>query len=124
MSFSAPHGNVSGTPTFPTIGGCNQTAVTGGSGTFSGFTGASGHITITWATNGTTTAAYSSTAPKGNKCPIDSTVPGGTTKQTEIILHGSVQPPGNGGVKGALHTKLCLTSTFDLSLLAGQTFKI
>jgi hypothetical protein len=46
----------------------------------------------------------------------------------EVIRHGSVT--GNTpvfpspGVKGALHTKLCLDSTGNLKLFQGQTFKI
>jgi hypothetical protein len=106
----------------PNVGGCNQPAATGGSGTFSGFTGGTGTITVTWNGTGTTKARYSSTEPasKGNKCP---------TGSTEVILHGAVAPGGvpvspSPGVKGALHTKLCLSSTGDLSLLHGQVFKI
>ena len=106
----------------PNVGGCNQPAATGGSGTFSGFTGTSGTLTVTWNGTGTTKAHYSSSTPQstGNKCP---------TGQTEVILHGAVSPGGvpvspSPGVKGALHTKLCLDSAGNLSLLHGQTFKI
>ena len=46
----------------------------------------------------------------------------------EVILHGAVRTntpvSPSPGVKGALHTKLCLDSAGNLSLLQGQTFKI
>ena len=111
----------------PTIGACTQPTATGGSGTFAGFTGQSGTLTITWNGTGTTSAAYSATIPqsKGNKCPAP---------LTEAILHGSVSGntpigTGNAGVKGALHSKICVdlsgdAGNGDLSLLHGQTFKV
>ena len=115
-------GNVSNVPTPPTISGCNMPTATGGSGTFSGFTGQSGSLTITWNGTGSTTANYSATIPqsKGNKCP---------TGQTEAILHGSVTGntptgTGNAGVKGSLRAKVCLDSGGNLSLLQGQQFHV
>src|SRR5579863_7793768 len=111
-------GSITGTPT-PTISGCSMPGATGGSGTFSGFTGQSGNLTITWNGTGTTTAAYSSTVPasKGDKC---------ATGSTEVILHGSItgntpaSPSTDGGVKGGVHTKLCFDAAGNLSLLTGQ----
>jgi hypothetical protein len=115
-------GNIANVPTPPTISGCSMPTATGGSGTFSGFTGQTGTLTITWNGTGTTSAAYSATIPQsnGNKCPAG---------QTEAILHGSVTGnsptgTGNAGVKGALHSKICLDSGGNLSLLHGQTFKV
>src|ERR1700688_119049 len=55
-------GNVTGVSA-PNVGGCSQPAATGGSGTFSGFTGMSGTLTLTWSGTGTTKANYSSTIP-------------------------------------------------------------
>ena len=115
-------GNISGTPT-PALSGCDQPTATGGSGTFTGFAGASGTLTITWSGTGTTTASYSSTLPssKGNKC---------ATGSTEVILHGRItgntptSPSTDGGVKGGVHTKLCFDAAGNLSLLAGQRFKL
>ena len=110
----------------PTISTCNQPAATGGSGTFSGFTGTSGTITVTWSGGlGTTSAHYSATIPqsKGNKCAkINSAL-------TEAILHGAVSgnapAGGSPGVKGALSAKICVNlTTGDLSLLPPKPFKI
>src|SRR5579863_6223045 len=64
-------GNTSGTPA-PSLGNCNQSAATGGSGTgtFTGGLSLSGNATITWANGGTTTIHYSVSLPQsaGNKC--------------------------------------------------------
>ena len=119
-------GNAASSSNPPTISGCNHQNVTGGAGTFpAGSIGASpaGNTTVSWQSGGATTIQYASTVPQaqGDKCGPDPTSPG--NQQTEVILHGSVQPPGNGGVKGAVHAKICLTSTGDMSLLSGP-FKL
>jgi hypothetical protein len=110
----------------PTISNCNQPATTGGSGTFTGFTGTSGTITVTWSGGlGTTSAHYSATIPqsKGNKCAkINSAL-------TEAIVHGAVSgnapAGGSPGVKGALSAKICVNlTTGDLRLLPPKPFKI
>ena len=125
VSCTTLSGNVSGVPTPPTISGCTPTSATGGTGTFSGFVGGSGTLTVTWNGTGTTTASYSSTEPasKGNKC---AKVGAG---DIEAILHGSVtgnSPAGGSpGVKAALHAKVCVDPSFNLSLLPGSgPFKI
>jgi hypothetical protein len=111
-------GSVSGSLT---IGGCDELGATGGSGAFPGRSlGASGLITVTWNGTGTTTFTYSSTTAKRDKCP------GG---QTETLVRGTVTGnsplgPGNAGVKGAVHAKLCIDSSSNVHLLPGQAFKL
>ena len=81
----------------------------------------SGSATVTWNGTGTTTFKYSASLPQssGNKC---AKVAAG---DIEAIIHGSVQPPGNGGVKGAVHAKTCVATDGSLSLLPGSgPFKI
>ena len=119
-------GNAASSSNPPTISGCNHQNVSGGAGIFpAGSIGASpaGNTTVSWQSGGATTIQYASTVPqaRGDKCGPDPSSPG--NQQTEVILHGSVQPPGSGGVKGAVHAKICVTATGDLSLLSGQ-FKV
>ena len=124
IACTALSGNAASSANPPTISGCNHSNVTGGSGVFpAGGLGASGATTVSWQSGGSTSIQYSSTVPqsKGDKCGPDPTSPG--NKETEVILHGSVQPPGSGGVKGAVRARICLTSTLDMSLLSGQ-FKL
>ncbi len=114
-------GNAASSSNPPTISDCNHPNVTGGVGFFPpGGLDASGNTTVTWRSGGSTTIEYTSTVPqsKGDRCGADPTSPG--SKETEVILHGSVQPPGSGGVKGAVRAKICLTSTFDMRLLSGR----
>jgi hypothetical protein len=122
-------GNAASPTNPPTISGCNMPNVTGGFGTFAaGGLGLSGNATVTWNGTGTTTFSYSTTAPNGDKCPMDSTSPG--NRQTEEILHGAVRsntetnPATDGGVKAAVTAKVCVTSTLDLSLLPPKPFKL
>lgn len=115
-------GNDSGTPP-PALGLCNQPSTTGGSGmiAFTGGLSTSGSATVTWASAGKTTINYSASLPqsKGNKCAKVA------TGDIEAIIHGSVQPPGSGGVKGAVHAKICVATDGSLSLLPGSgPFKI
>jgi hypothetical protein len=126
--------SVSGSPsTGVTISGCNEPAVTGGSGTFPGGSlGTSGSVTVTWNTGGTTTFSYSETTPASSHCPVDPTSTTGA-KEIEAILHGAVRsntiPPSmastDGGVKAAVTAKLCLTGTLtSISLLPPKPFKL
>jgi hypothetical protein len=118
-------GNDASSTNPPTISGCNRPNVTGGSGTFPpGGLDASGTTSVTWRAGGRTFIQYSSTVPqsRGDKCGPDPTKPG--DQRTEAILHGTVQPQGSGGVHGALRAKICVTSTLDMSLLPGQSFKL
>jgi hypothetical protein len=114
-------GNAASTSNPPTISSCNHPNITGGLGTFPpGGLDASGTTTVSWQSGRSTTFQYTTTVPqrRGDRCGADPTSPG--NKETEVILHGSVQPPGSGGVKGAVRAKFCLTSTGDISLLSGQ----
>jgi hypothetical protein len=126
--------SVSGNPsTGVTISGCNEPAVTGGTGTFPGGSlGTSGNVTVTWNTGGTTTFSYSETTPASSHCPVDPTSSTGA-KEIEAILHGAVRsntiPPSmastDGGVKAAVTAKLCLTGTLtSISLLPPKPFKL
>jgi hypothetical protein len=111
-------GTVSGTLT---IGGCNKSKATGGSGTVPGSVlHTSGSASVTWNGTGQTMFVYSTTspAPKRNKCA------GGT----EVMVRGSVtgnRSTGRGdlGVKGAVRAKVCLDSSLNASLLAGRSFR-
>jgi hypothetical protein len=123
-------GNAASPTNPPTLSKCNEPAVTGGSGQFlaAGGLGISGNATVTWNGTGTTTFSYSTTAPKGDKCPMDSTSPG--NRQTEEILHGVVRsntetnPATDGGVKAAVTAKICVTSALDLTLLPPKPFML
>ena len=113
-------GTLSGTLT---LSGCNQPRVTGGSGTFpDNSLGTSGSVTVTWNGTGTTTLVYSMAkeASRRNRCPAG---------QAESVLSGSVTAsdplgPGDAGVRGPVHAKLCIDPGSRVSLLAGQTFKL
>jgi hypothetical protein len=114
-------GNASGTPS-PSLGGCNQSAATGGSGTgtFTGGLTLSGKATVTWANGGTTAIHYSVSLPQstGNKC---AKVAAG---DVEAIVHGAVSggtpASGSPAVKGAVHAKACVATDGTLSLLPGS----
>ena len=102
------------------LSGCLPTSATGGSGTFPGSVFAthatSGTAMVTWNGTGTTSFHYTTSIPqsRGDKCAKGS---------TEAILHGAVSgntPIGNAGVKGALHAKVCIDSSGNLSLLSGS----
>ena len=129
VSCGSLSGNVTGTPAPPTLSLCNQPGVTGGGAGFTFFEATSGAFTIDWKAGGSTSVAFSTTVlplnTKADKCPVDPTasVTSPPTKDTEVILHGKVTPPGDGGVKGALTAKICVTSALDLSLLKGS-FKV
>ncbi len=105
----------------PTLDGCSQVADTGGSGVLSGGGLAqAGNTTVTWRAGGTISFRYTSTVPqaKGDQCPADPTSPG--NKETEVVLRGSALSPGN----GSLRAKVCITSTLDVTLLPGTSFKL
>lgn len=114
-------GNSSGTPP-PSLGSCNQSAATGGSGTgtFTGGLSLSGNATITWSNGGTTSIHYSVSLPQstGNKC---AKVASG---DVEGIVHGAVSggtpATGSPAVKGAVHAKICVATDGSLSLLPGS----
>ena len=108
-----------GTTTAPTLSGCTPMNATGGAGTLT-FTGGmtlSGDATVAWIGTGTTTFHYSASLPQssGNKCASGS---------TEAIIHGAitsnVTAGGSPGVKGAVHAKVCESSTGGLQLLPGS----
>lgn len=111
------------TATTVTIASCSQLQATGGLGTFPGaLLSRSGTGTITWRGTGTTTFVYAVSHPASQrkKCPDG---------DTETTLRGSVtsnQPigPGNVGIKGAVHAKLCINSALDVTLLPGRTFQL
>jgi hypothetical protein len=106
-----------------TLSACSQLSATGGSGTFPGsLLSKSGSGTITWDGTGTTTFVYVSAHPASQKrkCPEG---------DTETTLRGSITGnspvgPGNVGVRGALHAKLCIDPQLDVSLLAGRTVQL
>jgi hypothetical protein len=114
-------GNSSGSPS-PALGVCSQPTVTGGSGTiaFTGGMSVRGSATVTWTGTSTTKFNYSASLPQssGNKC---AKVAAG---DIEAIIHGSVQPPGNGGVKGAVRAKICVATDGTLSLLGSGSFNL
>ena len=107
------------------LSSCSQMSTTGGSGSFPGTVFAthatSGNATVTWTGTGSTSFHYTTSIPqsRGNKCG---------TGNTEAILHGAVSgnsPSTFTGVKGAVHAKVCIDSSGNLSLLKGSgPFKI
>jgi len=110
-------GNISGTPA-SSVSGCNDTANTGGSGTFP--PGAlSSPATVTWATGGTTTFTfkYKLVSAKKDKCPAG---------DNEVTLSGKVTGHTGVGssVTGKIKASICYNSSSGaLSLLPGTTFK-
>jgi hypothetical protein len=116
-----------GTTTAPTLSGCLPMNATGGVGvlTFTGGLTLSGDGMVAWTGTGTTSFHYSASLPQsnGNKC---TKVAKG---DTEAIIHGAVSgnvtQGGSPGVKGAVHAKVCESTTGGLSLLPGSgPFKI
>jgi len=107
------------------LSSCAPMTTTGGSGSFPGNVFAthatSGDATVTWTATGSTSFHYTTSIPqsRGNKCGKGN---------TEAILHGSVTgntPSTFTGVKGAVHAKVCIDSSGNLSLLKGSgPFKI
>ena len=102
-------------------------SATGGAGvlTVTGGLTWSGSGMVSWTGTGTTSFHYSASVPQsqGNKC---TKVAAG---DTEAIIHGAVSgnvtAGGSPGVKGAVHAKVCESSTGGLSLLPGSgPFKI
>lgn len=126
-----------GTLSAPTLSGCSPTLQTGDSGTMSSLPATlatvpvrpSGSVTVTWANTATTTVGFHTSIPSGDHCPIDTTSSANPQpKQTEVILAGKVTgnggtpPTGDGGVKAAVKTKICVDSQGDVTLLSGQRF--
>ncbi|MGA2520281.1 MAG: hypothetical protein ABSG81_05610 [Acidimicrobiales bacterium] len=106
-----------------TLRDCSQLQATGGSGTFPGLVlTRSGSGTVSWNGTGTTTFVYVSSHPAGQrrKCAGD---------DTETTLKGSVTATapigaGNAGVKGAVHAKLCVDPSLDVTLAPGRAFQL
>ncbi len=112
-------GNASGTPA-PQVTGCNDTANTGGTGTSSGrLTSPS---TISWASTGggTNTIKFKVKPLKGKKDKC------GAGFSEESVKGSVTGHTGSGSsVSGKVSGDVCIqTSTGDLSLQAGTTFKL
>jgi len=110
-------GNISGTPA-STVSGCNDTANTGGSGTFR--VGAlSSPTTVTWATSGTNTFTfkYKLISAKKDKC---------SAGNNEVTITGKITGHTGAGssVTGKVKASICYSAASGaLSLLPGTTFK-
>jgi hypothetical protein len=107
-------GSATGTPP-PTLAGCNDTANTGGGGTF---TGLSSPTTVSWASGGTSTFTFSfKVITKKVKCAAG---------DTEASLKGKITGSTGVGssVKGKVKGEVCVDSNENLSLVPGTTFKL
>ncbi len=119
-SCSSLSGNVSGGS--GSLGGCTDTANTGGSGTFpiAAFTSGSG--TITWATGGTTNVSVTAKAvTKDEKDPHGTCAAG----DTEFAVKGKITGSTGLGssVKGKIKGEVCLDSSGNLSVEPGTVLK-
>jgi hypothetical protein len=116
-------GSGTGTPP-PVVTGCNDTANTGGTGTFAGLASPG---TITWGTGGTNTFKFKfKILPASkDKCPKDAN--DASQQQTEATIKGKVTGHTGLGssVSGAVKATVCvdITNNDSLSLLNGTTFK-
>ena len=106
-----------------TLGSCSQLQATGGFGTFPGaLLSRSGTGTITWNGTGTTTFVYTTSHPANQrrKCPagdVETTLRGTVTSNKPI-------GPGNIGIKGPVHAKLCTDPGLDVTLAPGHMFQL
>jgi hypothetical protein len=114
-------GNAANPANPPTLTGCSQGAPAGSAGNLPvGGLAQSGRTVVTWSSGATISFQYTTTVPqgKGDLCAADPTSPG--NKETEVVLRGTLLAPGSGMVRA----KVCVTSTLDVSLLPGTSFKL
>jgi len=117
-----------------TISGCAPAPNAPGSGTFTFPFATSGTSTITWANGGKTTFSFSTKEIEPTKSTSKGTVPNKKFKcpagdSLEAQLKGKVTgnsslPAGDTGLKGSVKAFVCVTSTFNVSLVPGTIFKI
>jgi len=125
------------TPGSPTITGCTPIPNADGTGTFTFPFASSGTTTITWANGATTKFTFTSKTTAPTKTKKGATVPNPKFKcpagdTVEAALKGKIPnsggngnlPVGDTGLKGSVKATVCVSATFNVSLLAGTTFAL
>jgi len=106
-----------------TVGGCNDTKNTKGSGTFpiTGLIPPGGTVTITWKSGGTTTVKITVTVGETDKDPAGGSCPAGST---EYEAKGSVTGSTGLGksVTGKVSGEACLLSTGKVEIEPKSVF--
>jgi hypothetical protein len=123
-------------PEVPTLTGCSPTPNADAPGTFTFPFAASGTSVIHWANGSTTSFSFKSKTTLPTKTKKGATVPNpkfhcpaGNT--IEAALKGKIPktgnaglPTGDTGLKGSVKATVCVTATFQLSLLPGTNFTL
>ena len=123
-------------PDVPTLTGCSPAPNADAPGTFTFPFAASGTSVIHWANGATTSFTFKSKTTLPTKTKKGATVPNrkfhcpaGNT--IEAALKGKIPktgnaglPTGDTGLKGAVKATVCVTATFQLSLLPGTHFTL
>ncbi len=129
-----------GIPGSPTLTGCSPSPNAPGTGTFTFPFAPTGTSTIHWANGSSTSFTFSSKVilpTKSKKVHGVSTQVANpkfhchASDQLQAALKGKIPttgnhnlPAGDTGLKGSVKATICVSTTFDVTLLAGTTFAL